>query len=86
MIFGTLRTKHSTGARMTAGLLPFEVVKLTATRLGLMALQSDETIESDTHRFLPRDIDFMVSRVPYDDEFTRETLGSLEGKLGRPAG
>lgn len=66
---------------MTQRRFDYEVVELTAPRLGLIALQSDETIEGDLRRLLPREVEFMVSRVPSDVEVTPETLAAMEGHL-----
>jgi len=54
--------------------------------LGLIALQSDETIEPDMHRiFAAQDIAFYVSRVPSGIDVTPETLAAMEFELPRAA-
>lgn len=53
----------------------------SAPRLGLIALQSDETIEQDMRRLIPVDVEFMVSRVPSDEEVSAETLAAMEAHL-----
>lgn len=50
--------------------------------LGLIALQSDETIEHDFRRLLPLDgVALYVSRVPSAPEVSRETLARMEADL-----
>ena len=46
--------------------------------LGLVALQSDETIEADFRRLMPEGTEWMVSRVPCGVEVTPETLAAME--------
>lgn len=65
---------------------PYELIDLTAPRLGLIALQSDETIEGDLRRLLPQNVDFMVSRVPSETEVTPETLAGMAHHLSASAG
>lgn len=49
--------------------------------LGLVVLQSDETIEPDFRRLLPPDAVLHVSRIPNATEVTSETLGAMEAHL-----
>lgn len=63
----------------------YELVDLTAPRLGLIALQSDETIEGDLRRLLPGDVDFMVSRVPSAPEVSARSLAAMEAHLAAAA-
>ena len=53
----------------------------TRRKLGLIALQSDESIEDDMRRLLPPDVSFLVSRVPSGDAVTPQTLRAMEGHL-----
>lgn len=54
--------------------------------LGLIVLQSDETVEHDLHRLLPTEgVSLMVSRVPSGLEVTGETLAEMEGHLTEAA-
>lgn len=54
--------------------------------LGLIVLQSDETIEPDMHRiFAALDIGLYVSRVPSGIEVTPDTLAAMEAELPRAA-
>lgn len=54
-------------------------------RLGLIALQSDRTIEDDFRRLLPHDVSLLVSRVPSATEVSPETLARMESALGGAA-
>ncbi|MEL6450644.1 MAG: Asp/Glu racemase [Pseudomonadota bacterium] len=49
--------------------------------LGLIALQSDRTIEDDMRRLLPLDVSLLVSRVPSDVEVSEDTLARMHGAL-----
>jgi maleate isomerase len=68
-----------------AAAFPFDTVELTGPRFGLIALQSDETIEGDLRRLLPDDAEFMVSRVPSGAEVTSESLAAMETHLAQSA-
>lgn len=60
---------------------PHTTAQDSRTKLGLIALQSDRTIEDDARRLLPRDVSLLVSRVPSATEVSRETLAQMEGAL-----
>lgn len=50
--------------------------------LGLIVLQSDETIEHDFRRLLPvEDVALYITRVPSAPKVTRETLAQMEAEL-----
>lgn len=66
---------------MTERIFPYRTADLTAPRLGLIALQADETIEGDLRRLMPDGAELMVSRVVSDVEVTRDTLAAMEGHL-----
>ena len=66
--------------------LPFELERDRAPQIGLIALQSDESIERDMWRLLPSDVELLVSRVPSGTHVTQETLAEMEGALGTAAG
>lgn len=51
------------------------------TTLGLIVLQSDETIEQEFRRTLPREVHLHVSRVPSGTDVTADTLQSMEAHL-----
>lgn len=59
----------------------FDTMTIQNPRMGLIALQSDETIEGDLRRLLPADAELMVTRVVSDQEVSRDTLGAMEGHL-----
>lgn len=63
---------------------PFEMGPPLGARaaLGLIVLQSDETIEHDFRRLLPeRGVALYCSRIPSDPEVRRETLAQMEARL-----
>jgi maleate isomerase len=66
---------------MTERTFPFQTTEIAGPRLGLIALQSDETVEVDLRRLLPPRAEFMVSRVPSSTEVTRDTLAAMEHSL-----
>lgn len=66
--------------------LSFTLDTLTPKRLGLIVLQTDETIEQDFRRLLPSDVSLHVSRIPSGAEVTRATLKKMEGHLTTSAG
>ncbi|MBE9635587.1 Asp/Glu racemase [Salipiger pacificus] len=47
-------------------------------QVGLIVLQSDETIEQDLRLLLPPDLELLVSRIPSGDEVTPQTLAAME--------
>jgi maleate isomerase len=54
----------------------------TRATLGLITLQSDETIEHDMRRMLPiEDVALYVSRVESAPDVSEETLGQMEARL-----
>lgn len=68
--------------------LPYDLVEPIGARaaLGLIVLQSDETIEHDFRRCFPQeDLAVYISRVPSGAEVTAETLAAMEVELPRAA-
>ncbi|MCR9125039.1 MAG: Asp/Glu racemase [Rhodobacteraceae bacterium] len=61
--------------------LAYRLTEPPGPRLGLIALQSDETIERDLRRLLPETVEWMVSRVPMAPEVTSDTLAQMETAL-----
>lgn len=53
----------------------------TRRKLGLIALQADESIEDDMRRLLPRDVSLLVSRVPSGEDVTPESLCAMAGHV-----
>ena len=51
------------------------------TRIGLIVLQTDESLELDMRALLPTDVNLLVSRIPSAQEVTRATLSSMEADL-----
>lgn len=70
---------------MSGRVFSYDTQELSAPRLGLIALQSDETIEGDLRRLIPSSADFFVSRVASDVEVTSDTLAAMEGHLTQAA-
>jgi maleate isomerase len=50
-------------------------------QLGLIVLETDETIERDLRRMIPVGTDVLVSRVPFPTHVSPETLQSMEGHM-----
>jgi maleate isomerase len=65
-------------------LFSYTTVKIQPTRIGVIVLQSDETIERDL-RVMRGDADVFVSRVPSGQEVTAETLESMTGHIAASA-
>ena len=57
--------------------LPYSLAPETGPNLGLIVLQSDETIEQDFRRLLPPEVPLYISRVPSDPEVTEDTLRQM---------
>ena len=68
---------------MTA--LPYSLMEPASTQIGMLVLQSDETLEADLRRLMPSTVELLVSRVPSSTEVTAETLGKMAGELTKAA-
>ncbi|MEM7497734.1 MAG: Asp/Glu racemase [Pseudomonadota bacterium] len=68
------------------GTFPYTLEEPKGPILGLVALQADETVESDFRRLLPPDIRLHVTRVESDPTVTPETLAAMEARLPAAAG
>ena len=66
--------------------LPYNLERISAKTIGLVVLQSDETIEQDFRRVMPDDVHLHVSRVPSGTEVTRESLQQMQAHLPAAAG
>lgn len=66
---------------MTSEPFPCTLTEEKAPQIGLIVLQSDESIESDFRRLIPLEVDVLVSRVPSGTEVTAETLSAMEAHL-----
>lgn len=53
--------------------------------LGLIVLQSDETLEDELRRWLPDDVALFHTRVPNSTTVTSETLAEMEAEIPRAA-
>ena len=60
--------------------LPYNTVLIETTRIGLVVLQSDETIERDMMQ-MRGTADLFFSRVPSGQEVTAETLQSMAAHI-----
>ena len=58
----------------------------TRARLGLIVLQSDQTIEAEARMLNFEGVEFYHSRIPNDVEVTRRTLTDMEQRLPVAAG
>lgn len=61
--------------------LPFTLETTVSPKVGLIVLQSDETIERDIRRLLPNHVDMLVSRVPSSTHVTPGSLAAMGAKL-----
>ena len=65
---------------MTA--FPYHLSEETLPRLGLVVLQTDETLEQDMRRlFTPETVNVHITRIPSGLEVTPETLGAMREAL-----
>ncbi|CAN0154279.1 unnamed protein product [Chrysoparadoxa australica] len=64
-----------------AQVFPYQGAEDSRVKLGLVALQSDESIEDDMRRLLPADASLLVSRVPSGEDVSPESLRAMEGHL-----
>jgi maleate isomerase len=65
--------------------LPYTVRLERPKQIGLIVLQSDETLERDMRRLLPQDVECLVSRVPSATTVTPENLHAMEPELTKAA-
>lgn len=65
---------------------PFRLSSGTARHLGLVVLQSDETIEQDFRRLVPAEAALLVTRVPSGREVTPDSLKEMENHIAGAAG
>lgn len=68
---------------MTA--LPFTTEDAYRAILGVIVLQTDETLEAELRRAMPADISLLHSRIPSDPEVTPETLARMAAALPEAA-
>lgn len=61
--------------------LPYTIDTDRPTQIGLVTLQSDETIERDFRMLLPSDVELLVSRVPSGATVSLDSLCAMEDSL-----
>ncbi len=61
--------------------LPYALTDDLPVQLGLVVLQSDETLERDLRRLLPFDAELLVTRVPSAEVLTQASITEMEGNL-----
>lgn len=61
--------------------VPYRLDTQRPKQVGLIVLQSDETLERDMRVLLPAATEFLVSRVPSGAEVTTESLAAMEAYL-----
>ncbi len=61
--------------------LPYALDADRPTQIGLITLQSDETIERDFRMLLPADVELLVSRVPSGATVSLDSLCAMEDSL-----
>ncbi len=66
--------------------LDYSLDTARARQLGLVVLQSDESIERDMYRLMPDTAELLVTRVPSGAHVTPESLAEMEGHLAQAAG
>ncbi len=55
-------------------------------QIGMVVLQTDETIERDFRRLLPPEVECLVTRVPFEAYVTPGALAAMEGRIGDAVG
>ena len=85
MALDARRTRTRGAPRMSARTFSFALDAPRPPQVGLVALQSDETVEPDLRRLLPETLDLLVTRVPSGAEVTAETLAAMEHHLAGAA-
>lgn len=61
--------------------LPYSHSSARPAQIGLIVLQSDETLERDMRMLLPAEIEILVSRVPSGTSVTQDSLRAMESEL-----
>lgn len=70
---------------MTTQIFPHEITKQKPPQIGLVVLQTDETIEVDFRRLFYGGAELLVTRIPSGDEVTPETLAAMEAHMADAA-
>lgn len=66
--------------------LPYEILQERPPQLGMIVLQSDETIELDLRRLLPAEAELLVSRIPSAVTVSSDSLEAMARDLTEAAG
>ena len=66
---------------MTTFAYDLDVEDKRPVQLGLIVLETDETIERDMRRLLPGSVDLLVSRVPFATDVSPETLQAMDAHI-----
>ena len=61
--------------------LPYSLTTNRPVQLGMIVLQSDETLEADMRRLLPPEAELLVSRVESGEELSPEMIAGMEARL-----
>lgn len=61
--------------------LPYTLSTKPLTQIGMVVLQSDESLEQDLRRLLPAQAELLVTRVPSAEELTQASISEMEGNL-----
>ena len=64
----------------------YELCEDNRKNIGLVVLQTDESIEDDFRRLMLPSVRLMVTRIPSGQEVTRESLGAMEDHLTASVG
>ncbi len=65
--------------------LPYTLIPNDRSQIGLVVLQSDESIEADMRRIMPPSVELFVSRVPSATTVSSESLRNMETVLTQAA-
>jgi maleate isomerase len=55
------------------------------TQIGLIVLQADQTLERDMRVLLPKDVEYLVSRIPSGQSVTVDSLQAMDAALTQAA-
>ncbi|OAN77430.1 Asp/Glu racemase [Jannaschia sp. EhC01] len=65
--------------------LPYTLTEERPPQLGMVVLQSDETLEADLRRLLPDRAELLVTRIPSSDTVSCDSLGEMARDLTEAA-
>lgn len=61
--------------------LPYSLSSDHPMQLGMIVLQSDESLEADMRRLLPPEVELLVSRVESGTVLSQDMIAAMEGRL-----